>query len=108
MSEQDKQAAKEYVRRSATQVRQAAKNSGRAAKVAAKIAAEEAGDVAEGINDTAEEAVAAIKPSVKPNWQLFMGPMGKSMLGFGIAIGAAIYATHQTTKAAEAAALRKR
>jgi|RhiMetStandDraft_4_1073278.scaffolds.fasta_scaffold70853_2 hypothetical protein len=106
MSEQDKQAAKEYVRRSATQVRQAAKNSGRAAKVAAKIAAEEAGDVVEEINDTAEEAVAAVKPTF--NWHLITGPMGKSMLGFGIAIGAAIYATHQTTKAAEAAALRKR
>jgi hypothetical protein len=112
MSEQDRQEAKRYVRRSATQVKQAAKNSGRAARVAAKIAAEEAGDVVEEINDTAEEAVSAVsdavKPSVKPGWDIVISPLGKSVVGFGVAIAAAIYATNQSTKAVEAAARRKR
>ena len=102
MSERDKQAAKRFVGRAGTQAKQAAKNSGRAARVAAKMAAEEAGDVVEEINDTAEDAVEAVgeavKPAVKPGLQLIFSPMGKTVIGFSLAIGAAIYATHQSTK----------
>jgi hypothetical protein len=105
MSEQDKRTAKEFASRASTQARQAAKNSGRAARVAAKIAAEEAGDVVEEINDTAEEAVEAVgdvvKPAFRPSIQLITSPLGKSVFGFSVAILAAVYATHQSTKITE-------